>query len=300
MMLALLIAGVGAILAGLLTIGYGTQIQDSLGNPLVLVGSVSICTGMILLGLCAVVRELKLIARRLGRTEIPGEALARPALEPDALVGSPGALLGSPAGVEEENRGRIMPDPGKIDRVVPRRHEEASRERSRAEARPLPEPFPLDPLPELGPAPLPTPAAESPPRRRSPLFGSRKEREPVQGRTGEGPPLASQRPPSVESPEPSAPPSVGPDDIRPTRERRPSERTRPTYPEPAPAPAASEQQPPNESSEAPPAVTVIKSGVVDGMAYSLYSDGSIEAQMPEGMMRFASIDELRAYLDQKS
>ena len=40
-------------------------------------------------------------------------------------------------------------------------------------------------------------------------------------------------------------------------------------------------------------------GVVDGMAYSLYSDGSIEAQMPEGMMRFASIDELRAHLDQR-
>ena len=47
-------------------------------------------------------------------------------------------------------------------------------------------------------------------------------------------------------------------------------------------------------------VSVIKSGVVDGMAYSLYSDGSIEAQMPEGMMRFASIDELRAHLDQRS
>jgi hypothetical protein len=48
------------------------------------------------------------------------------------------------------------------------------------------------------------------------------------------------------------------------------------------------------------AVTVLKSGVVDGMAYSLYSDGSIEAQMPEGMMRFASIEELRAHLDQRS
>ncbi|HEV7600251.1 MAG TPA: hypothetical protein VGO49_08325 [Bradyrhizobium sp.] len=52
-------------------------------------------------------------------------------------------------------------------------------------------------------------------------------------------------------------------------------------------------------SEEPAAVTVLKSGVVDGMAYSLYSDGSIEAQMPEGMMRFASIDELRSHLDQR-
>ena len=47
-------------------------------------------------------------------------------------------------------------------------------------------------------------------------------------------------------------------------------------------------------------VTVLKSGVVDGMAYTLYSDGSIEAQMAgEGVVRFASLDALRAYLDQR-
>jgi hypothetical protein len=44
---------------------------------------------------------------------------------------------------------------------------------------------------------------------------------------------------------------------------------------------------------------VLKSGTVDGMAYSLYSDGSIEAQMPEGMMRFGSINELRAHLEHR-
>ena len=59
--------------------------------------------------------------------------------------------------------------------------------------------------------------------------------------------------------------------------------------------------PPTPAEEPPqaPDVTVLKSGVVDGMAYSLYSDGSIEAQMPEGMMRFASIDELREHLDNR-
>jgi hypothetical protein len=49
-----------------------------------------------------------------------------------------------------------------------------------------------------------------------------------------------------------------------------------------------------------PAVTVLRSGVVDGMAYSLYSDGTIEAQLAEGMMRFSSVDQLRAHLDRKS
>ena len=62
--------------------------------------------------------------------------------------------------------------------------------------------------------------------------------------------------------------------------------------------APSSSQPAGRT-EDPPLVTVVKSGVVDGMAYSLYSDGSIEALMPEGMMRFASIDELRAHLDQR-
>jgi hypothetical protein len=58
-------------------------------------------------------------------------------------------------------------------------------------------------------------------------------------------------------------------------------------------PAAAEQ-------DAPYAVSILKSGVVDGMAYTLYSDGSIEAEMPQGTMRFASITELRAYLEKSS
>src|SRR5262249_31968015 len=67
------------------------------------------------------------------------------------------------------------------------------------------------------------------------------------------------------------------------------------------AAAASEPSapPPSPPSEAQPGVTVLKSGVVDGMAYSLYSDGSIEAQMPEGLMRFASLDELTAHIDRR-
>jgi hypothetical protein len=65
------------------------------------------------------------------------------------------------------------------------------------------------------------------------------------------------------------------------------------------APAYTEPEPPAPRGQEPPEVTVVKSGVVDGMAYSLYSDGSIEAQMPEGMMRFNSISELRTHLDER-
>jgi len=44
-------------------------------------------------------------------------------------------------------------------------------------------------------------------------------------------------------------------------------------------------------------VSVLKSGVVEGMAYTLYSDGSIEAQLPQGTMRFGSIAALREHIE---
>jgi len=44
-------------------------------------------------------------------------------------------------------------------------------------------------------------------------------------------------------------------------------------------------------------VSVLKSGVVEGMAYTLYSDGSIEAQLPQGRLRFGSITELRHHIE---
>jgi hypothetical protein len=71
------------------------------------------------------------------------------------------------------------------------------------------------------------------------------------------------------------------------------------YSDALPDPSAIPDRDPPAAPERAPGVTVLKSGVVDGMAYSLYSDGSIEAQMPEGMMRFASIDQVRAHLDQR-
>jgi len=44
-------------------------------------------------------------------------------------------------------------------------------------------------------------------------------------------------------------------------------------------------------------VSVLKSGVVEGMAYTLYSDGSIEAQLPQGTLRFGSIVALRNHIE---
>jgi hypothetical protein len=47
-------------------------------------------------------------------------------------------------------------------------------------------------------------------------------------------------------------------------------------------------------------VSILKSGVVDGMAYTLYNDGSIEAELPEGTMRFTSLSGLRDHLEKYS
>ncbi len=76
----------------------------------------------------------------------------------------------------------------------------------------------------------------------------------------------------------------------------------PEIPAIAPAPVIEEhgvEPPPMVTPEetAEP-LTVLKSGVVDGMAYTLYSDGSIEAQLPQGTLRFGSIAELRAHIEQ--
>jgi hypothetical protein len=58
----------------------------------------------------------------------------------------------------------------------------------------------------------------------------------------------------------------------------------------------SEPPPVNE----PPSAAILKSGVVDGMAYTLYADGSIEAKLPHGTVRFGSIAELRAHIENNS
>ncbi|WP_369807187.1 hypothetical protein [Ancylobacter radicis] len=47
---------------------------------------------------------------------------------------------------------------------------------------------------------------------------------------------------------------------------------------------------------AEPEVSVLKSGVIGGMAYKLYSDGSIEADLPDGTLRFASLQDLRDHV----
>jgi hypothetical protein len=42
--------------------------------------------------------------------------------------------------------------------------------------------------------------------------------------------------------------------------------------------------------------SVVRSGIIGGMAYTLYSDGSIEAELPIGTVRFNSLGELQEHV----
>jgi len=64
----------------------------------------------------------------------------------------------------------------------------------------------------------------------------------------------------------------------------------------APKPPAPPLRPPPKPAPTTPDATVYKSGVIDGMAYTLFMDGSIEADLPQGKVKFASVDELQKYL----
>lgn len=285
MALALLIAGIVAVVAGLLTILFGIPVKEfSFGNTLIVVGAIGVCSGLLLMGLFLVVVELKNIARRLGATA-PSEVRVRPVLPPGiATVGVP-----TPEAAPAEAM-KVEPTlPPSAAAPPPWQDEAAVREKQRGEA----------PAPE---------APAEPPKRRNLLFAStsRKERERAQAKGGEAlPPEQPIAPEAAEAPPASfddawpKPERMRP--LEPAAPRRPAPppRTPSTFAEPA-APAAPAPEPRPAPSAEQPAVTVLKSGVVDGMAYSLYSDGSIEAQMPEGMMRFASIDELRSHLDQRA
>jgi len=91
------------------------------------------------------------------------------------------------------------------------------------------------------------------------------------------PKVEVKREPAVDMPLPPIP--ARPREMRPAAEKRMPEMLRKPAAERGPA--------------------ILKSGVIDGMPYTLYADGSIEAQLPQGMVKFASVDALRAHLEKQ-
>lgn len=288
-MMALVAAGIGFLLAGLLAIVFGIPVKEfSFGNTLILCGAIGVGTGAILLGLASVVRELKAMSRgglSVGASDTP-RLPARPRLAGSGQSEPQPATDGPLFSRDQPQPERAAPDIAapQIDVGAEPSWQSDAVER--------------DPPPPAEPTP---PPAEPPKVRRNLLFSSssRKERERLA--RGSEPDAAGS---------PTSP--ILPDSAAPAEPKEPSPRTfDQAWPEPRPRldPALRRPSPPPAEPAEPAApetgddsdtsVTVLKSGVVDGMEYSLYSDGSIETVMPEGKMRFASIDELRSHLDQR-
>jgi len=302
MSFVLFVLGVAAAAAGVLMIGFGIPINEfSLGNTLIIAGTTALASGLVVIGLSVVARQLSKIADLL---------LSRPA----------GPASGRSSEMLEQGGGGRMPAPRSA------RPAEAAPPRMAAPP-PSFEPGPSFEPDEDLPPPPPAPA----PRLRIPGFGAppappapppAAAAEPTAGQRGWRPPGTRQGAPAPVEPSVRQEPTIGVPDrsqpqSRPAQEPsfdaiwpsdRRADRIEPQQdlpPEPAAAPAPSRLNGDATHREAPPArpaaenvpVSVLKSGVVDGMAYTLYTDGSIEAELAQGVVRFGSIEELRNHLE---
>jgi len=288
MSLILLAFGILITGAGAVAIVFGVPISDSaLGQTLMTSGAIGAVGGPMLMGVGAVVTQLNAIA--------------------DALRVRPAAQIARLTDARQPSDGQRRPEAVEAPRP--------------------PDPRPPDPrLPEPRPA-EPTPAAaievsgSALERLRSSAVrpdrvvtnGEEVPLSPNGHHAGtEGKPLPKPEPearPSASEPRldflfrPKVPRPAHPEpfDAMWPKRRGPVDQPRPdevARQSPPSSPPNAEPRAPAERE--PRSVAILKSGVVDGMAYTLYADGSIEAQLPHGTVRFGSIAELRAHIENNS
>jgi hypothetical protein len=297
----------------------GIAVGDVVPDPtLSFVGATGLIGGLILVGLSAILREIVAIAEVLKANglahSLPAEMAlpARSAIaEPDAAdVASASAPMLDVLAPREPLRAPLPDATVEASASAIERLRSSMSEAPKPDTAAEPEEVPLSPNGGQH-APEPEPKVESKPRREG--VGSRSST------------TAETKDPRLDfllRSKPATRPSRGGpadsfDALWPKRGARPSEEDSPAEETPAaavdqkvmrePAPEQS-PQPTRRAPEvvAPAAVepprsaTILKSGVVDGMAYTLYADGSIEAQLPQGTVRFGSIAELRAHIESNS
>jgi hypothetical protein len=357
---------------GVFAIGFGIPNRDfSLGDLLIIVGTVAVVGGMIMFGLAAAVRQLQRVADGMAlrsgprRPPVPESAdptaAARPASTPRAPyppkaaadssgrdMRSPEARPAPPTATEGFLDGPLdRPRPNNVAAARGTGESPMMEEREEVPLAPTRAPSPaigrggphagepagdakltptdiMSRLSNLA-APPPRPAARQEPTEPSAPEGPAQQPQrsnmfdalwPAGGRAArQSHPEAIARAPRPE-PKPELK-AERPLDVKP--ESRPDFRAEPKL-EPKPKGRQESRPEPRlempmgrdrvdpganqgpRDSVAPPGeprpIAILKSGVIDGMAYTLYTDGSIEAELPQGTMRFASIDELRAHLEQ--
>jgi hypothetical protein len=320
--------GAAAVVVGVVMVGFGIPINEfSFGNTLIGAGTTAAVGGLIVIGLGVVVAQLHRINAALAmRAPIrssrpldifenaagsraapaPGRIPFPPKQKTDAGMREPHPLgqrmdMAAPADmpVEEHHAQSFAPTLRNPDEPPVTVEDDVSLSPRHPMA--TPEPAAAD----LGePAPAPS---------ESPLFGV----------NGSGMP-ENRHEPALDAGWRSPPPPTAPEQTRQPHTAY-FDAMWPAEPKPAKSSAGTETKPyepkldlpPRESAAAPTkraepeapmlhpeneprTVAILKSGVVDGMGYTLYVDGSIEAELPQGILRFASINELRSHLEKNA
>jgi hypothetical protein len=320
-----LLLAIGAIAAavGVFTIGFGFEIYDfSFGNTLIIAGTISLIGGIMTVGIAVAIRELTRVADAVV-TRSPSRGVTQ---------GDSADAVGSGTNPRRNSSSRAMV-PAKSQPETSGRDSRATEPRltTMRSAADLDEP--VAPRARQNVYPLVRPAsgsvsidepdnvasfAQTPVRAGSPSradFGSGSklsDTRPIQSKAGAQ--ITGMQATLVEAPRGIATEpfdrtrahsfdSVWPADGKHAqfvneavaRELRPESDTAMTDPAEGSAPT-SDRAEPRTSSEPHPA-SILKSGVIDGMAYTLYIDGSIEAQLSETRVRFSSIEALRKHLE---
>ena len=273
MVVLLLLLSIIAIAAGMFGFGLGIPVKDTtFGAAVVVSASLAITGGFILLGLAVAVAELRRVLQagmrqmRAERFETGGlEARRR---EPRLTV--PGAGGGTPGGTSGGTLGEVTAH------VIPTRFDAA--EPVASPRKPAGE--------EKKGVPDPLNARTSPPPALHPASANGADRTPS-------------------TPAPSVSPPERLDTIRPSDHR--NAEMAETLPRAEVPPSAGtgpgeEKSPPLSPAEAAPPgavrpVRILKSGVINEVTYTLFSDGTIETQTPKGTQHFGSIDEFRRHLE---
>ncbi len=333
MFVSLLMLGLLLTAAGFVTVGFGIPINAfSLGNTLIIAGAIGIAGGLILIGLAAAVRQLNRIAETLkasARAVRPADLAAEPSLAP------PTARMPSVAVPPPPPRAPVPPKPPELN--ISRPSEQRSAEPRVAAPSSSDGPGPLDwlrpkskstgheptgngepPVVEisdeapLSPRSTPRPALSPLANMAEPMLEpkawppsrSDDSRDSKSGSRSDQIPRVT--PPGERSGENRARESGLFDVVWPdSKSGRPGSDAVESRPEAPPLQSRDEPMPEKRgevsgglAAERP--VAILKSGVIDGMAYTLYADGSIEAELPQGTVRFASVDALRSHLEQNA
>jgi hypothetical protein len=330
MSVLLLILGIVVAASGVAAIGFGIPLNEfTLGTTLMSGGATALTGGFILIGLSAVVSELARLADGLkrGAPRVPqrsGEVFepVAPAVPTSPLPAPVAVSAPRPApapNVPLPPRSRAEVPAREARPAAPYQPSPSSVEVSAAAIERLRSTIPRTEAPRVEPpvaghgeeAPLSPNGATAPyqpPARTRAEPAAPEPRVTAEERAGGAvEALKASRldflfrsKPARSAPQPENFDAIWPADARPGRNATPAEaQPTPQHAE-RQSPPMQDLHPEAAAPEAPPAATILKSGVVDGMAYTLYTDGSIEAKLPQGTIRFGSVAELRAHIESNS